>query len=92
MSGMSEQGWRQFLAADGIDDWAVCHGGPTAVFRVGSLADAARLAAAAANVPGLGERTLLTVASDRLTVKLTREMWGPRPATSRWREPSRRGT
>lgn len=76
MSGMSEQGWRQFLSADGVDDWAVCHGGPTAVFRVGSLADAARLAAAVANVPGLGERTLLTAASDRLTVKLTREMWG----------------
>jgi 4a-hydroxytetrahydrobiopterin dehydratase len=73
---MSEQGWRDFLSADGIDDWAVLHGGPTAVFRVASLQEAARLAAAVAEVPGLEPRTLLTVAADRLTVKLTREMWG----------------
>lgn len=73
---MSEQGWREFLSADDVDDWVVLHGGPTAVFRVGSLQEAARLAAAVADVPGLEPRTLLTVASDRLTVKLTREMWG----------------
>ena len=73
---MSELGWREFLSADGVDDWVVLHGGPTAVFRVGSLSEAARLAAAAAEVPGLEPRTLLTIASDRLTVKLTREMWG----------------
>jgi 4a-hydroxytetrahydrobiopterin dehydratase len=73
---MSEQGWREFLSADDIDDWVILHGGPTAVFRVGSLPDAARLAAAVAEVPGLEPRTLLTVAADRLTVKLTREMWG----------------
>ena len=40
---MSEQGWRAFLDADGVDDWVVLHGGATAVFRVGSLADAAGL-------------------------------------------------
>src|SRR5919107_4187159 len=73
---MSEQGWRDFLSADGLDDWVILHGGPTAVFRVGSLREAARLAAAIAEVPGIGPRTLLTAASDRLTVKLTREMWG----------------
>lgn len=73
---MSEQGWREFLSADDIDDWVILHGGPTAVFRVGSLLEAARLAVAVAAVPGLEPRTLLTVASDRLTVKLTREMWG----------------
>ena len=73
---MSEQGWRDFLAADGVDDWVILHGGPTAVFRVGSLPDAARLAAAVAEVSGLEPRTLLTAAADRLTVKLTREMWG----------------
>src|SRR5918998_6886300 len=73
---MSEQSWREFLGADGIDDWVVLHGGPTAVFRVGSLAEATRLAAAIADVPGLEPRTLLTAAADRLTVKLTREMWG----------------
>ena len=73
---MSEQGWRKFLSADDVDDWVVLHGGPTAVFRVGSLQESARLAAAVARIPGLGPRTLLTVTSDRLTVKLTREMWG----------------
>ncbi len=73
---MSEQGWRDFLSADEVDDWVILHGGPTAVFKVGSLAEAARLAAALADVPGLEPRTVLTVASDRLTVKLTREMWG----------------
>jgi 4a-hydroxytetrahydrobiopterin dehydratase len=73
---MSEQGWRDFLSADDVDDWVILHGGPTAVFRVGSLQEAARLAAAVAEVPGLEPRTLLTAASDRLTVKLTREMWG----------------
>ena len=76
---MSEQSWREFLGADGIDDWVVLHGGPTAVFRVGSLAEAARLAAALAEVPGLEPRTLLTAAADRLTVKLTREMWATDP-------------
>jgi 4a-hydroxytetrahydrobiopterin dehydratase len=73
---MSEQGWRDVLSADGIDDWVILHGGPTAVFRVESLHEAARLAAAVAEVPGLEPRTLLTATSDRLTVKLTREMWG----------------
>jgi len=73
---MSERGWRDFLSAGGVDDWVILHGGPTAVFRVGSLLQAAGLAAAVAAVPGLEKRTLLTAASDRLTVKLTREMWG----------------
>jgi 4a-hydroxytetrahydrobiopterin dehydratase len=41
---VSEQGWQDFLAAEGVDDWVVLHGGATAVFRVGSLSEAARLA------------------------------------------------
>ncbi len=73
---MSEQGWRDFLSADGVDDWVILHGGPTAVFMVASLQEAARLAAAVAEVPDLEPRTILTAAADRLTVKLTREMWG----------------
>ena len=72
---MSEEGWRAFLTDEGAEDWVVLHGGPTAVFRVASLQEAAALASAVAEVPGLGPRTLLTAASDRLTVKLTREMW-----------------
>jgi 4a-hydroxytetrahydrobiopterin dehydratase len=76
---MSEESWREFLGADGIDDWAVLHGGPTAVFRVGSLRQAARLAAAIAELPGLEPRTVLTATEDRLTIKLTREMWATDP-------------
>ncbi|MCI2957609.1 hypothetical protein MN032_07890 [Agromyces atrinae] len=72
---MSEAGWRAFLSSEGVDDWVVLHGGPTAVFRVEGLSAAARLAAAIAEVPGLGPRTVLTATSDRLTVKLTRELW-----------------
>ena len=73
---MSQQGWRDFLAAEGVDDWVVLHGGPTAVFRVGSLVEAAQLAEVVATVPGLEERTVMSVARNHLTVRLTRELWG----------------
>ncbi len=73
---MSEQGWRDFLSAEGVEDWVVLHGGPTAVFRVGSLLEGAQLAVAVAAVPGLEDRTVMSVARNHLTVRLTREMWG----------------
>jgi 4a-hydroxytetrahydrobiopterin dehydratase len=76
---MSEAGWRAFLAAEGVADWVVLHGGPTAVFRVSSHLEAARLGEAIAALPGLLPRTILTVAADRLTVRLTREMWAVEP-------------
>jgi 4a-hydroxytetrahydrobiopterin dehydratase len=70
---MSEHGWREFLAADGVDDWVVLHGGAVAVFRVASLGEATQLAEAVAQVPGLeGSGTLLTIADGRLSVRLTR--------------------
>ena len=70
---MSEQGWQAFLVAEGVDDWVVLHGGATAVFRVASLGDAAQLAHAVAQLPGLaGSGVLLTAADDRLSVRLTR--------------------
>jgi 4a-hydroxytetrahydrobiopterin dehydratase len=72
---MSEAGWNAFLTAEGLGDWVVLHGGPTAVFRTRSLAEAARLATAIADLQGIGPRTILTVAQDHLTVKLTREVW-----------------
>jgi 4a-hydroxytetrahydrobiopterin dehydratase len=73
---MSERGWQSFLAAEGVDDWVVLHGGATATFRVRSLADAARLADAVAKVPGLeGSGVLLTMAGDSLTVRLSRDLW-----------------
>jgi 4a-hydroxytetrahydrobiopterin dehydratase len=77
---MSEQGWRGFLAADGVDDWVVLHGGATAVFRVGSIADAARLATAVAAVDGFaGSGSLLTIVDASLTVRLTRDLWQLEP-------------
>ncbi len=73
---MSEQGWQGFLGAEGVDDWVVLHGGATAVFRVRSLGDAARLAEAVANVPGLeGSGVLLTMVDASLTVRLSRDLW-----------------
>ena len=70
---MSEQGWQDFLAAEGVDDWVVLHGGATAVFRAPSLRATAQLAEAVAQVPGLeGSGHLLTMADDRLTVRLSR--------------------
>ena len=73
---MSEQGWQAFLAAEGVDDWVVLHGGATAVFRGGSLGQAAQLAVAVAEVPGVeGSGALLTIADARLTVRLTRDLW-----------------
>jgi 4a-hydroxytetrahydrobiopterin dehydratase len=73
---MSEQGWQNFLAAEGVDDWIVLHGGATAVFRVQSLVEAARLAEAVAKVPGLeGSGVLLTITDASLTVRLSRDLW-----------------
>src|SRR4030095_10917207 len=70
---MSEQGWQGFLRADGVEDWVVLHGGATAVFRVRSLGQAAQLAEAVTHVPGLeGSGALLTIAADRLSVRLSR--------------------
>jgi 4a-hydroxytetrahydrobiopterin dehydratase len=72
---MSEEGWQGFHAADGLDDWVVLHGGATAVFTVGSLQEAARLAEAVARIPEVEPGTLMSLASDRLTVRLTRDVW-----------------
>jgi 4a-hydroxytetrahydrobiopterin dehydratase len=77
---MSEQGWRDFLAAENVGDWVVLHGGATAVFPVPSLGDAARLAEAVAQVPGVeGTGVLITIADDQLTVRLTRGIWQLEP-------------
>jgi 4a-hydroxytetrahydrobiopterin dehydratase len=73
---VSEAGWQAFLAADGVDDWVVLHGGATAVYRAGSLAEAASLAGAVAQVDGVaGSGVLLTISDASLTVRLTRDLW-----------------
>jgi 4a-hydroxytetrahydrobiopterin dehydratase len=70
---VTEQGWREFLATQGGADWVVLHGGATAVFRVQSMVEAARLAEALSRIPGLaGTGALMTIADDQLTVRLTR--------------------
>ena len=70
---MSEQGWQKFLAAGGVEDWGVLHGGATAVFRASSLGEAAHLAEEVAHVPGLEDSgALLTITDDHLSVRLTR--------------------
>ena len=77
---MSEQGWRDFLAAENVGDWVVLHGGAMAVFPVRSLGDAARLADAVAHVPGIEDAgVLITIADDHLTVRLTRGIWQLEP-------------
>jgi 4a-hydroxytetrahydrobiopterin dehydratase len=73
---MSEAGWRAFLAADGLDDWAVLHGGAAAAYGCRSMAAAASLAEAIATLDGFGdEDAILTIAGTRLTVRLTRDLW-----------------
>ena len=72
---MSNQGWKDFLAAEGLEDWVVLHGGPTAVFQTESLAAAADLAALIAQLPELdGTPAHLSIVSQSLTVRLTREV------------------
>ena len=77
---MSEQGWRDFLASEGVDDWVVLHGGATAVFRVGSLSEAAQLVESVAKAPGIaGAGVLLTLADTHVTVRLSRDVWSLEP-------------
>lgn len=78
---MSEQGWRDFLDAEGGGDWVVLHGGATAVFRVASFRDGVRLADAIADgLEGLADAApLLTLASTHVTVRITRDLWRIEP-------------
>ncbi len=68
---MSEQGWRDFLAA-GLEDWVVLHGGAVAALPVDSMHMGAKLAEAIAAVPGLEGSALLTISDGLLTVRLSR--------------------
>lgn len=73
---MSEAGWQAFLAADGVNDWVVLHGGATAAFVVDSLAHAASLGKAICELPELDAAGALVTLSDRrVTVRLTRDLW-----------------
>lgn len=73
---MSEQGWRDFLVAKGVEDWVVVHGGAVAIFRLASLSEAVRLAKAVSDGLGTeGSGVMLTLADDRMTVRLSRDLW-----------------
>ena len=74
---MSEQGWQGFLAAEGVDDWVVLarrsDGGVPRRDRSGRRRGWPRRSR---DVPGLeGSGALLTIADDRLTVRLSRDLW-----------------
>jgi len=73
---MSEDGWRAFLAAPGVDDWVVLHGGATAAYRFASPLAAAQALVAAAALPALvGRGVVFTCCDTRLTIRLTRDVW-----------------
>jgi 4a-hydroxytetrahydrobiopterin dehydratase len=73
---MGERGWHEFLSAQRGGDWVVLHGGAVAVYRVASMAEAARLAVAVADAPGFaGSGALLTIGDSSLTIRLTRDVW-----------------
>jgi 4a-hydroxytetrahydrobiopterin dehydratase len=73
---MSEPGWKAFLAADDLTDWVVLHGGPTAVFKTKTFAEAANFFQALVQLPEInGTKTQVNIVSERVTVRLTREVW-----------------
>ena len=73
---MSDQGWKAFLEAEGLEDWVVLHGGPTSVFKTKTLADASALAQAIAQLPGLDcTPAHMSILTKSLTIRLTREVW-----------------
>lgn len=72
---MSDQGWQEFLEAEGLEDWVVLHGGPTAVFQTETLTEAATLAHAISQLPGLnGTPAHMSLVTKSLTIRLTREV------------------
>ena len=86
---MSEQGWRVFLQADGVDDWVVLHGGAAAVFRVPSILDAARLGRRAGrrSWPGRFGRAADVVGRLASACGSVATCGTSRRTTSSWREP-----
>ena len=61
-----------FLAADGVEDWVVLHGGATAVYAVGRWSRRPGWRRRWPRCRARGVRTLLTLADGQLTVRLTR--------------------
>lgn len=73
---MSEDGWKAFIAAEGLDDWVVLHGGAAAFFALSSLVESACLANAIAALPIVADKGIIVSISDAGTsVRLTRDVW-----------------
>lgn len=71
---VSDDGWRAFLQADGLEDWVVLHGGPVCVYPVVGLQAAVALASTIAAVPGVSESgAILTLCHERVSVRLVRD-------------------
>ena len=73
---MSEQGWKEFLQAEGVTDWVILHGGATAAYKVRSIRESVRLADAIARVKNVEDTGVLITLTDHLvTIRLTRDIW-----------------
>ena len=72
---MNHEARIRFLASDGVADWVVLHGGAVAVYAVDSLSEAAELAASIARVVASDPHMLMTAGAERLTIRLTRDVW-----------------
>ncbi len=77
-------GLREFLDAEGAEDWRLLCNGATAYFRTGTLADGARLAQAISEIAGIeGHPPAIDIRPDGVTVRLitlTDDYYGPSQA------------
>lgn len=73
---MSKQSWLAFLAAEGLEDWVVLHGGATAAFRVSAAEAGGRLIQAIAGIDGFEDAgAILSLSGNLVTVRLTRGVY-----------------
>jgi 4a-hydroxytetrahydrobiopterin dehydratase len=72
---MSEQSWKAFLGAEGLNDWVVLHGGPVVAFRMPSLSDSIFLIQAFVEAALICPEAVLTITPTRVTIRLTRDIW-----------------
>lgn len=77
-------GLREFLDAEGAEDWRLLCNGATAYFRTGAIADGARLAQAISEIAGIeGHPPAIDIRPDGVTVRLitlTDDYYGPSQA------------
>lgn len=72
---MSEEGWKEFLAA-GLRDWCVLHSGAVASFKVKTLDQGAAFIASLSKLsPSDIERLEISMSAHRATIRITRDLW-----------------